>query len=615
MPGNVTTENGYPECEWSECERSLVPGTDDYPVHLGVRKGDAATILTAWAAWYHRNVRPINTYRLPPERQDWWGWSEVNKVWNSNHLSGTAIDICSTQFPFGEYRMSQNDIATVELGLQVFEGHVYWGGHWNYPDQMHFQMNGGTFNNPRTTDFADRLRGGYLNLYGPPDPLAYPLPAGYYYGPLDGPPECISGEYETDSEYAKDGLGRWQAALGLPVTRKWNDGKTPKAATTLQLERGWPPNLLFGHGGIYWAEWNVVMREGWRLPAGWDAVNVPAPESPITKWGDYSHYQSSFIDDSYPYQAVCFRASIADEIDDKFQRNLEIARRMVNDGKLKKIIAYHFWVPGRANWETFQRQLDAAGGVFPELAFMLDVESGGDKWNIRGDQTIGVKDFIRRGQGYFGNPQAASIYTNFTATPDLLLGINEPELFGVKLIVPRYQGMDSPPDTPAGVRWFGHQYSSKEDTPPFGPSDINYSRIPLPGWLEAWGVNNSASGPSLAVTTSFALSSHAPQCAEAVPDLSRIWLALERIATASDVDLADLARPTNDFDSAVDLLVASPEPRGLSAAATALAPAKAAKAAKAAAKAPTATAAKRAGNQTNGRGRSRSTKKPKPNDE
>lgn len=49
-------------------------------------------------------------------------------------------------------------------------------------------------NNPRFHDFAERLRNGYLNIYGPPDPLAFPLPAGYYYGPLEGPIESTSGE-------------------------------------------------------------------------------------------------------------------------------------------------------------------------------------------------------------------------------------------------------------------------------------------------------------------------------------------------------------------------------------------------------------------------------------
>jgi hypothetical protein len=71
----------------------------------------------------------------------------------------------------------------------------------------------------------------------------------------------------------------------------------------------------------------------------------------------------------------------------------------------------------------------------------------------------------------------------------LPLDINSRELRGVKLIVPSYSGPDNPPFTPAGVSYFGHQYASDEDTAPFGPTDINQSRMTLADWLAAWGVN------------------------------------------------------------------------------------------------------------------------------
>jgi hypothetical protein len=492
MPGNIITENGWPECELSQCEQILVPGTNK--VKWFSRAGDAATILTAWAAWFNRNVRPIE----PSDgHRNWWGWDENDTVFTSNHKSGTAVDLCADQLPWTKLTMPQNQVDIVERGLQLFEGLVFWGRHWNRVDEMHFQMNGGTWNNPRTAQFAQRLRDGYLGIYGPPDPDAFPLPAGYYYGPLEGPIESISGEYETDSQAAKDGLGRWQQALGLPVTKKWNDGATPQAATTLQLQRHWPTNPAFGYGGVYLGEWDAVIRDGWRLPAGWKPSDVRAPEIPLVKWGDYSQYQDAFVDDSYPYEVIAFRASIADAtatkdaryggIDRHFVENITRARKMVAAGKLKKVIAYHFWVPGYDNWGTFKAAIDAAGGIFPELAFMIDVEDGGPKWGIRGDQSIGVNDFIRQGQQLFVNPLAASIYVNFTANPDLLPVDTLPP--GVKIIVPRYAGPDKAPNVPNGVRIFGHQYASDENTPPFGPTDINQSRMTLSAWLEAWGVN------------------------------------------------------------------------------------------------------------------------------
>jgi murein DD-endopeptidase MepM/ murein hydrolase activator NlpD len=99
-----------------------------------------------------------------------------------------------------------------------------------------------------------------------PDLTAFPLPAGYFYGPLDGPDNSVSGEYPGEPAAWRDGLGRWQATLGLPVTKKWNDGATPRAATTLQRSLGLPPTPGIGYGCIGKAEWDAVMKNGWRLP-------------------------------------------------------------------------------------------------------------------------------------------------------------------------------------------------------------------------------------------------------------------------------------------------------------------------------------------------------------
>jgi hypothetical protein len=168
---------------------------------------------------------------------------------------------------------------------------------------------------------------------------------------------------------------------------------------------------------------------------------------------------------------------------------------MVATGKLKKIIAYHFWVPGFDNWGTFKAAIDAIGGVFPELVFMVDVEDGAPKWDIHGDQSSGVNDFITNGQALFVNRQAASIYVNFNANPDLLPVATLPK--GVKLIVPRYDGPNKPPVVPAGVSVFAHQYASDEETPPFGPTDINQSHMTLSAWLQAWGTNGVAPKPEV----------------------------------------------------------------------------------------------------------------------
>lgn len=508
----AATENGWPQITRAQCDTLKVPGTRN--VYLQQARGDATVVLVGFAAWMHRNVRSIE----PADgHRNWWCTDNPgeNDVWNSNHYSGTAVDLCSDELPFRRYTMPQSQIDLMRRGEKLFEGNIFWSGNWPaaYVDQMHIQCGYNTYNNPKFKEFADRLRNGYLNIFGPPDPLAFPLPAGYYYGPLEGPVESISGEYSSDSQGAKDGLGRWQSALGIPVTKIW-DKTTAKAATVLQLEKNWLPNPLFGYGGVYEGEWNAVIREGWRLPSGWEDETTPESTDPTTKWGDYSQYQAAHVDDTYPYKVISFRASVADStrrdsgspngyagMDHKWLENMRRAKEMVKRGKLKKIIAYHFWVPGADNWGAFKDAIEQSGGVFPELCFMIDVEDGGDKWRIKGDQSAGVNEFIEKGIEYFGNKQAASGYLNFTANADLWRVIP----VGLKLIVPRYNGPNNPPYTPAGVPYFGHQYSSSESTPPFGPTDINLSRVPLTSWLLAWGVNRSdvepPPGPSPEDTT------------------------------------------------------------------------------------------------------------------
>ena len=186
----LVTENGWSQCSRAQCDNPLVPGTRK--VRIEVQKGDPSTILIAWAAWWHRNVRSIE----PRDgHRNWWGYSATNDVWNSNHLSGTAVDLCADELPWQRQVMPGDQIGMVRRGLDLFEGHVYWGGNWQRVDEMHSQMGGNTNGNKRTHEFAEKLRNGYLNIYGPPDPLAFPLPPGYYYGPLEGPIESISGEH------------------------------------------------------------------------------------------------------------------------------------------------------------------------------------------------------------------------------------------------------------------------------------------------------------------------------------------------------------------------------------------------------------------------------------
>ena len=184
------------------------------------------------------------------------------------------------------------------------------------------------------------------------------------------------------------------------------------------------------------------------------------------------------------------------------------ANDMVKRGRLDKIIAYHFWVPGADNWGAFEQALDDAGGCSPSWPACSTSKTAATNGTSRGDQTPGVKDWVKHAENYFQNKQAVSIYLNFRSNASLLVGITDIELRGCKLIVPGYH--DPPPYTPPGIVPFGHQYTDKENTPPFGRTDMNQTNLTLPSYLAAWGVNGGAAPtpqpePELPPTTELGL--------------------------------------------------------------------------------------------------------------
>ncbi|MBM4707943.1 peptidase M15 [Rhodococcus hoagii] len=174
----MITENGWSQCGSDAIVRALVPGTTK--VRVEIRAGIPATILNAWLAWYHRNVEDIETNYNSGERDEW-GWSATNVVSDSNHLSGTAVDINATQYPWGvdaSVNMPPERIAKIREGLRLFEGSIYWGQDWNRRDPMHFQLNWPEWD-ARNAAFAKKLEDGYLGIYAdePDAPLPSPAPA------------------------------------------------------------------------------------------------------------------------------------------------------------------------------------------------------------------------------------------------------------------------------------------------------------------------------------------------------------------------------------------------------------------------------------------------------
>lgn len=167
-PG-VPTENGWPMVNANRTVSvQVVPAARKVPL----LRGDVATILNAFLILYNRRVEPITSQV--------WGWSPDNDVWNSNHMSGTAIDINAPKYPWGTYRMPAATIAKVNALLKDFEGVVFWGRNWGKPDEMHYQI-GLPPNNPRVAALARKLNNGHLGAYGtstPPKPQPQPQPKG-----------------------------------------------------------------------------------------------------------------------------------------------------------------------------------------------------------------------------------------------------------------------------------------------------------------------------------------------------------------------------------------------------------------------------------------------------
>ena len=139
------------------------------------------------------------------------------------------------------------------------------GTHWDIPDTFPYDV---------------ILTGGSIEIT-PPDPKDYPLPVGWYYGPLDGPEESISGLAGESQSYI-DGLKRWQKAVGVAETGSW-DAQTAIVARQLQMEKGWQRSP--GNGYVYRGEWDAVVREGWRPKK----VEPPKPPSGTVAYVFPSH--------------------------------------------------------------------------------------------------------------------------------------------------------------------------------------------------------------------------------------------------------------------------------------------------------------------------------------
>lgn len=151
--GYSFSENGWRMVNRDGC--TLVPGP--YMNTAPLRFGAPATILGDFVRRYHNQCAPV----ISPV----WGWSATNDVANSNHLSGTAIDINAPQWPWGYKRMPADLINRINTLLAFYEGAVFWGRNWTKPDEMHFQM-GWREGDPRLDRIVAKINGGSTPVTG-----------------------------------------------------------------------------------------------------------------------------------------------------------------------------------------------------------------------------------------------------------------------------------------------------------------------------------------------------------------------------------------------------------------------------------------------------------------
>ncbi|KBX41448.1 hypothetical protein I105_03727 [Mycobacterium tuberculosis OFXR-2] len=97
-----------------------------------------------------------------------------------------------------------------------------------------------------------------------------------------------------------------------------------------------------------------------------------------TLFADVSEYQVP-VNNSYPYRVLSIRVCDGTYRDRNFAHNYRWMRSAFDSGRLTFGIVYTYARPNWwANANTVRSMIDAAGGLHPRVALMLDVESGGN---------------------------------------------------------------------------------------------------------------------------------------------------------------------------------------------------------------------------------------------
>jgi hypothetical protein len=146
----ATSQNGYKANDRSLVATYTIPGS---PVKITLRKGDVSVVLLDFAAWYNRNIEPL-------QQKDTGGYVEraiIGSTTLSNHASGTAEDLRWNDHPLGVHgTFTAEEKRKINERLAYYEGVIRWGENYNGRiDGMHYEINKGLADVKRV---ADKIR-------------------------------------------------------------------------------------------------------------------------------------------------------------------------------------------------------------------------------------------------------------------------------------------------------------------------------------------------------------------------------------------------------------------------------------------------------------------------
>lgn len=133
-----TAQNGWPVVSPDSCVPLVV---DSVRFPNGVLRGDVAYLLTDVATQWHRRVERLIKGHC-------WGYAKKRigktRVW-SNHAAGCAIDINAPEHPDNTHprqTLTTEQIDEIHAIERRYDGTVRWGGDWEDPDPMHWEVVG-----------------------------------------------------------------------------------------------------------------------------------------------------------------------------------------------------------------------------------------------------------------------------------------------------------------------------------------------------------------------------------------------------------------------------------------------------------------------------------------